>query len=67
MTEHQRQLILEYARTEQLVNGTVDGLERGLLYCVWNVLAVFLGPKLGTGQVPLSVFSECDVVCQVCD
>lgn len=69
MTEQQRQLILEYARTEQLVNGTVNGLEQGLLYCL---LASFPGSKVGIGLVPpslppyfsLFVFSECDIVCQ---
>ena len=45
LTERQRELILEFARTEQLENGTVNGLERGLVYihvqylhtCIHNV------------------------------
>ena len=31
LTERQRELVLEYAKTEQLENGTVNGLERGLV------------------------------------
>lgn len=54
MTEQQRQLILEYAKTDQLVNGTVNGLEQGLLYSV-------LGPKLGVGLVPWPL-SGCDLL-----
>ena len=33
LSERQRELILEFAKTEQLDNGTVNGLEQGsLLY-----------------------------------
>ena len=31
LTQQQRDLILEYAKTEQLDNGTVNGLEQGLV------------------------------------
>ena len=36
LTQQQRELILEYAKTEQLENGTVNGLEQGLVYGKWS-------------------------------
>ena len=40
LTERQRELIVEYARTEQLENGTVNGVKQGLLFVQECHLAV---------------------------
>ena len=40
LSERQRELMLEYARTETLENGTVDGLEQGSLYVFINSVCV---------------------------